>query len=144
MLTKITAMDPASAQTVSSAIAATSALGTWWAAAAEIATEIFGVPIQVVIAAITASFTAQTFRPMASVAATLCSGTLWAMIGSFGANFTAIALGAWFNVTIPSGAHAGVAMIIAGAAPFLAPVLAREGPAAVARWLRNIAKDKQP
>ena len=143
MVIRITAIDPA-VQGTTAAVAAGSAIGSWWAVAAQVAVELFGVPIQVVIAAITASFTAQTFRPLSGVLPTLGSGTLWAMVGSFGANFAVVALNAWFSISIPAGALAGVAMIIAGAAPFLAPVLIREGPAAVARWLKNIAKDKQP
>ena len=140
---KIAVIDP-SAQGATASVAAASALGGWWAVAAQLAAEIFGVPIQVVIAAITASFTAQTFRPLSGVWSTLASGTAWAMIGSFGANFAVVALNAWLGISIPSGGLAGVAMIIAGAAPFIAPVLVKEGPAAVARWLRNIKKDGQP
>lgn len=129
---------------MTAAIAATSGLGAWWATASQVALELFGVPIQVVVAALTASFAAQTFRPLAGVLPTLGSGVLWAMIGSFGTHFAGVALGNWLGITVPAGAHAGVAMIISGAAPFLAPVLIKEGPAALTRWLRNIAKDKQP
>ena len=129
-------------QTTTSAIAATSALGSWWLIAGQVVIEIFGVPIQTVIAAITASFAAQTFRPVTGLARTLGSGALWAMVGSFGANAASVAALAWHNITVPGGALAGVAMLIAGSAPFIMPVLIKEGPEIVQRWLQNRAKDK--
>lgn len=112
------AADP-SVQKVAVAAAGTSAAAAWWAAAKEIAAELFGVPLPVVLAAATGAFGSLSFVSATTYGKTLGIGVLWTVIGTFGSQLALSVVGAWLGVTVPAGALAGAAILVAAAGPVL-------------------------
>jgi len=126
---------------VQKALAATSAASgaaAWWTAAKDVVVELFGVPIQVVLAAATAAFLARSFLPSVGYLQALSAGLAWTAVGTYGAQLGLALIGAWAGVQIPTGAMAGAAMVVAGAGQFVAPVLVEHGIPALRRWLQNL------
>lgn len=112
------AADPAT-QKALIATAAASGVTAWWAAAKEIALELFGVPLPVVLAAATGAFGALSFVSATTYLRTLGVGAFWTVAASFGAQLALSLIGAWAGITIPTGALAGAAILVAAAGPVL-------------------------
>ena len=117
MLVKIGA-DPG-VQKALVATAAASGTAAWWAAAKEIALELFGVPLPVVLAAATGAFGALSFVSSTSYAKTLTQGVLWTLIGTYGSQLALSLIGAWAGGQIPTGALAGAAILVSAGGPVL-------------------------
>lgn len=119
--------------------AAASGTASWWTAAKEIALELFGVPLQVVLAAAAGAFLARSF--MANETGYLravAGGALWTIVGTVLAQLLLALIAAWLDKEIPTGALSGVALIVSAGGQFVVPVMAREGPEALRRWLQNL------
>lgn len=101
---------------VQQAIAATATVtgvAAWWAIATEVASAIFGVPIQVVLAAATGAFAARSFKPGTTYLKALGAGLAWTTIGIFCCQIAIWVMTKAIGEPPPTGAAAGVALIVA-------------------------------
>lgn len=121
------------------ATAGTSGAAAWWTAAKEVALEVFGVPLPVVLAAATGAFGALSFVSATTYLRTLGLGALWTVAGTFSAQLALSLIGAWSGAQVPTGALAGAAILVAAAGPVL---VTRENVdkirAALGRWLDGL------
>lgn len=126
-----------------SIIAATGGAGAaWWLTAKEIALELFGVPLQVLFAAAVGALLARTFTTQDESAGyfrALVGSIAWALSGTILAQLMLTLLSAWLGKDASVGVLSGVAFLISGTGQFFAPVVVKEGPEALRRWLRNLA-----
>ena len=120
------------------ALACAAAAGTWLSLAAELAMELLGVPLPVVLAGLTGAASARFFAPPAPFWPALVGTTLWTAGGCFVAQFVLWAAGSLISTPVPNGALAGVALIATFFGPVLVPVIRERGPAALARWFDSI------
>ena len=132
------AADPTVQKSVAITAASTGA-AAWWTTAKDIALELFGVPLPVVLAAATGAFGALSFVSATTYTRTLGIGALWTMLGTYGAQLALALIGAWAGVTIPTGALAGAAILVSAAGP----VMVTQGNvdklrAALGRFLDNL------
>jgi hypothetical protein len=140
MKSMIVAADPGVQKAVVT-ISAVSGVASGWSAAKEIALEIFGVPMPVVLACATAAFGALSFHSGMTYCRTLWAGTVWTMLGSWCAQFSLSLIGGWVGVEIPIAALAGAGIAAAGAgALFVTKSNVNKARAAVGRWIDNIGK----
>ncbi len=118
MKTLSVAADPsvqkAVAATATAAAAGVGAGVTWWTTAKEIALELFGVPLPVVLACAATAYGGLSFRSGMTYHQTLWAGVVWTVIGTYGARFTLSIIGGWAGVQIPEAALAGAGMAVAG------------------------------
>ncbi len=132
------AADPAVQKAVMATAAASGGVA-WWATAKEIALELFGVPLPVVLAAATGAFGALSFVSATSYMRTLGTGALWTVIGTYGAQLALSLVSAYSGAQIPPAALAGAAILVAAGGPVL---VTRENVdklrAAIGRRLDNI------
>jgi hypothetical protein len=122
------------------ACAAVSAAGTGLCIAADIATQLFGVPLPVVMAALTGALGARVFLPPTSFWRAVVASVGWTFAGAFGSQFVMWLVGKWLDGTAPSGALAGVALLTAGLGQRLAPILWENGGEALKRKLDGLFK----
>lgn len=132
------AADPGVQKSVA-AVSAVTGAGTIWATLRDIALELFGVPLPVVLACATAAFGALSLRSSTSYGGTLWAGTVWTAIGTWGAQFALSLIGGWMGVAIPHAAIAGGGMALAGfGAMFATRANAAKAQAAMGRWLDGL------
>jgi hypothetical protein len=131
-------------QTAAAASAAAGGLVTGWTAAKEVAFELFGVPLPVVLACATAAYGALSFVAGMSYVRTALAGAAWTAMGTYGAQLALSLIGTWAGIEIPSGALAGAGMVVAGGGPL---VVTRENVqklrAAVGRVIDGLGKGGQ-
>jgi hypothetical protein len=120
--------------------AAVSAGGAWLSVAADVAMEIFGVPLQVVLAALTGAFGARVFLPPVAFWQAAGATVLWTAMGSFLPQLGMWIAASWISGTPPQGALAGVALLIAFGGQRVAPIIWEEGGAALRRKLSGLWK----
>lgn len=132
------AVDPGMQKAVAAGAATTSGLAWVWASAKEVALELFGVPLQVLLAAVVGAFLARTFQSSIGYLRALGGSVAWAIAGTILAQLVLALVGAWVDKEISTGALSGVAFLISGGGQFLAPVIVKEAPEALKRWLRAI------
>lgn len=120
--------------------AAGSAVATWVTVAAEVALQIFGVPLQVVLAALTGALGARVFLPPQGFWRAALVATLWTFAGAFGAQFAMWMVGWWTSGSPPAGALAGIALVTSAAGQRIAPILWEKGGEALSRKLDGLFK----
>lgn len=99
--------------------AAASGAAAWLAQAKDLALELFGVPLPVVLACATASYGALSFVSGMSYLKTIGAGLVWTLVGTYGAQLSLSMIGSWTGVQVPTGALAGAGMLVAGAGPLV-------------------------
>ena len=120
------------------AIASAGAAG-WFSQAGEIAVQLLGVPLPVVLAAIAGAFLARTYQEPCSYLSALGRSVGWIVFGCAGAQAAvAVTSAATESFKIPVGALAFLALLISGLAPKLWPVLVEQAPIVLRRVLRMI------
>lgn len=142
MLVKIGA-DPGVQKAVVATAAASGGMA-WWTAAKEIALELFGVPLPVVLACATAAFGALSFHSNMTYRKTVWAGVVWTMLGAWGARTALSLIGGWAGVEIPVAALAGGGIALSGAGALLVTSeLVVKVRTAVGRWVDGIGKGSQ-
>lgn len=127
------------AQKVSAVTASTSGVAAWWTTAKEIALELFGVPMQVVLACATAAFGALSFQSETTYLKTMRAGVVWTGVGTYGAQLGLSVIGSYLGVEVPTGALAGAGMVVAGGgALFVTKDNVTKARAAVGRWIEGL------
>jgi len=111
----------------------------WFAQAGEIAVQLLGVPLPVVLAAIAGAFLARTYQEPCSYISALGRSFGWVVFGCAGAQ-AAVAITSTASETfkVPVGALAFIALLISGLAPKLWPVLVEQAPIVLRRVLRLV------
>lgn len=99
--------------------AGTTGYAAWLVTAKEIASEFFGVPLPVLLAAATGAFGALSFVSATTYLRTLGIGIVWTLAGTFSAQLALWAIGAAFSTQVPTGALAGAAILVSAAGPVL-------------------------
>lgn len=114
-------------QVVAGCGALASAGATIWCGMTAAAEALFGVPLQVVFAAATASFGALTYLGQMGIGKLIAASIFYTAIGSFTVPLAMHLLGA------PDKASAGVALVISGALPFCMPMIRQKLPELIGR-----------
>jgi hypothetical protein len=130
-----------SLQSMGAACAASaSALSTALCAAADVALQIFGVPLQVVLAALTGALGARVFLPPASFWRAAVMAVFWTFAGAFVAQLALWVASIWMSGTPPPGVLAGLALLVSAGGQRVAPILWESGGAALQRKLDGLFK----
>lgn len=136
------AADPNVQQAIA-ATAAASGVAAWWTMAADIAQVVFGVPLQVVLAAATGAFAARSFRCSTTYMKALGSGFCWTLFGVFFCQAAMWAATKVLGDKPPPGTLAGVAlMVAAGGQLVITKDMIEKVRKAVGRWLDGIGRNK--
>lgn len=119
------AADPAvQSKAAADVVAASSGAGAWWASAQEVAMQLLGVELKVVLAAAFGAFLVRSYLGSTGVARTLASGLVWTGAGSIAAPLVAHYIaGPQF---LP-----GVALAVAGGGQVVLPWVIKDGWATV-------------
>jgi hypothetical protein len=125
---------------IAAAASSASAAGSWASFASEATLQMFGVPIGVVLAAMTGAFGARVFMPNESLPRVVVSTMLWTCSGAFLPQLALWMMGIWLTKDPPHGAMAGAALIIAFGGQRVVPILWGEGGDALKRRLSNLWK----
>lgn len=127
----------------SSACAAASAgAGAWLAMASQAALELFGVPLPVVLAALTGACGARVFLEPTTFWRAVSASLFWTIAGSIGAQLVLWLVGLWAGGTAPGGVLAGVALASAALGQRVAPIIWQSGGAALQRKLDSLFNSK--
>lgn len=118
--------------------AAASAIGTGISVAADVALQLFGVPLPVLLAALTGALGARVFLPPVAFWRAAAMSLFWTLAGAFLAQLALWAVQKWLNGSAPTGALAGVALVISALGQRIAPILWNEGGEALKRKFRNL------
>jgi hypothetical protein len=120
--------------------AAASAAGTWLSVAAEVALQIFGVPLPVVLAALTGAFGARVFLPPGPFWRASATTVMWTFAGAFLAQLVLWIAAKWIEGAPPAGALAGLALVAAFIGQRVAPIVWDKGGAALERKFDQLWK----
>lgn len=134
------AADLATQKTIAGATAAVSGSGAVLATLQGWVLELFGVPLPVLLASAAGAFGARVFLPEAPFWRALALSTFWTFAAAWLAELVRWGLARSLNGEMPTGALAGVALLVAAMGPRLAPVVMDKGTAAVGRWLDSIRR----
>lgn len=122
-------------------------IGVWLAIAADLALQLFGVPLQVVLAAAMGAFGARSFLPPIGFWPALGSSSLWTAAGAICAQLLLALANAFVSKEIPIAALAGVALVGAAGGqlfvPVIIPVIRDRLPGAVNAWFDRFGKGKE-
>lgn len=122
-------------QPVSACVAAVSGIGTWMSMASEAAMQLFGVPLPVVLAALTGACGARVFLEPTTFWRALGASVFWTLAGAFGTQLMLWIAAQWLTGTPPAGVQAGVALVTAALGQRVAPIVWDKGGAALERRL---------
>lgn len=125
---------------VAACAAAGSALTTGICIAADVAVQLFGVPLQVVLAALTGALGARVFLPPVSFWRAVTIAVFWTFAGALGAQLALWVASLWLSGAPPPGVLAGLALGVAAAGQRVAPILWDSGGAALQRKLDGLFK----
>lgn len=114
-------------------VVAASAAGTWISLAADVALQLFGVQLPVLLAALTGALIARVFLPPAPFWRAVATSTLWTLAGAFLAQLGLWIASTWLGAEPPQGALAGIAMVCAGLGQRVAPIVWEKGGDALGR-----------
>lgn len=125
---------------VTACAAAGSAISTAICMAADVAVQLFGVPLQVVLAALTGALGARVFLAPTTFWRAAVMAVFWTFAGAFGAQLALWIASLWLSGTPPSGVLAGLALLVSAGGQRVAPILWESGGAALQRKLDGLFK----
>jgi hypothetical protein len=114
LLKELSAADAASC-----AAAATTATATWWSLLGDVAVQLLGVPLPVVLAGATGAFLARTYQAATSFGRAFAGSASWVVGACALAPLADPIAQKYAGIVLPAGALAGAAFAIALAGPFL-------------------------
>jgi len=126
-------------QAVSTAagVAATGATG-WLAAAGEVAVQLLGVPLPVVVGATAGALLARGSQDPAPFWKAGLRTSLWIVVGCVCAQGAQAVLAWAMGAVLPIGVLGFAALLFSGLGPKLWPVLTDQAPLVLRRWLKTI------
>lgn len=123
------------------AVAAASGIGTVITVAADVATQLLGVPLPVVLAALTGACGARVFLTPQSFGRAFWTCVFWTVAGACSAQLVLWLASWWTGSTPPAGALAGIALVSAALGQRVAPILWTKGGAALERRLDGLFRN---
>lgn len=120
--------------------AGSAAVATWLSVAADVALQLFGVPLPVVLAALTGALGARVFVPPVPFWRAVVMSVFWTCAGAFGAQLAMWLAAMWVSGTPPAGALGGLALVTSALGQRVAPILWENGGAALERKLNGMFK----
>jgi len=118
-------------------VAMTGATG-WLSAAGEVAVQLLGVPLPVVVGATAGALLARGTQEPASFLQAGLRSLLWIVIGCVCAQGAQAILGWALGAALPVGVLGFAALLFSGLGPKLWPVLTDQAPLVLRRWLKTI------
>ena len=132
---KLALADPiAQTKLAAAAISTSSGAGAVLAIVKDWVTELFGVPLPVLLAAATGAFGVRTYLPAATLIRALLGSGAWTLVGTYSAQLGLSVASAVFNAQVPATAIAGVALLFAALGQLAAPVVIQRLPGAIGAW----------
>lgn len=117
------------APTTGAALAAsTSGAATVISTLTEVTTQILGVPLPVVLAALTGAWIARSYTPSKNFAAALFGTLGWTTAGCVLSPLAAALVKHYASLEFPTNALAGLALIVSAGIPLLLPILIEKVP----------------
>lgn len=110
------------------AVAGTSGAATVLSMLSEVATQILGVPLPVVLSATTGAWVARSYAPSKNFAAAIAGTLGWTIAGCTLAPLAGALLEHWTGLKLPTNALAGLALVVSGGLPLLLPILVEKVP----------------
>lgn len=120
---------------VSACGAALGAMGTTIAMLAEATMQLFGVPLQVVLASLTGALGARVFLPPGPFWRAAAAAVFWTITGALGAQSMLWLAGWALSTTPPAGSLAFGALLLAALGQRVAPILWESGGARLKRFI---------
>jgi hypothetical protein len=124
--------DQAASAAVGGAAAAASG---WMSTVGNVAVQLVGVPLPVVIAALAGALLARVYLPPLPFGAALLRAFLWLLVGCIGSQGVAEIITVTASISVPVGLLGGLAMLVSGLGPKLWPVLVEQAPLMLKHWL---------
>lgn len=125
-------------QPLSACAALASGVGTWMALVSEAALQLFGVPLPVVLAALTGACGARVFLPPVPFLHAALSSVFWTATGTFLPQLLLWVAGSLMTAGAPAGVVAGIALMTAALGQRVAPIVWEKGGAALERKLDGL------
>lgn len=119
--------------------AGASALSTAICAAADVAMQVFGVPLPVVLAALTGACAARIFLPPAPFWRAFWMCAVWTAAGAFGVQLVLWVVSSWIGAP-PNGVLAGLAMLTSFLGQRVVPIVWEDGGEALKRKINSMFK----
>lgn len=116
------------------AVACASAAGTWLTLAGDVALQLFGVPLTVLLAALTGACGVRVFLPPSPFWRAVAACAFWTLTGAILAQAGLWLATLWLAAAPPSGVLAGAALLIASLGQRAGPIVWERGGAALARF----------
>lgn len=124
----------------SACVAGGSAFCTVLSMVADVAAQVFGVPLPVLLASLTGALGARVFLPQQTFWRATVSATMWTVIGSFGSQLALWLVGRWMSADPPHGVLAGVALFTAFLGQRVMPIIWESGGEALKRKFDSMYK----
>lgn len=117
-----------------------SAISTAVCMAADVAVQLFGVPLQVILAALTGALGVRAFLPPAPFWRATAAAAFWTVAGAILSQLALWVAGKAMGSDLPPGALAGVALLTAALGQRVGPILWVNGGEALKRKLDGLFK----
>lgn len=126
------------------AIAGAGGVAALIAAFTEVALQLFGVPLPVVLAAMTGACIARSYTPAQNFFGALMATIGWTIVGCALAPIVQAMVKKVAGLELPTNALAGVALIVSAGVPLLIPILKEKVPEIVRSRLDQLKGPKGP
>jgi hypothetical protein len=131
-------------EAASTAIGGASAVGAGYAAAKDVALELFGLPLSVVLAAAAGAFLVRSYLKPVGFLRGLWGSSCWTVIACFVTPLAHQGLASGMGWSLSNAALAGVALLVAALGQVVAPVVITELPCWIKRWMRKLTGGAPP
>lgn len=125
-------------QNTAGVVAGTSGLAALLTIFQDVSAALFGVPLPVVLAAMTGAWFARSLAPAAGFFSALGATAGWTVAGCVLAPVVQFAVKYFTKTELPNAAFAGVALIVSGGLPMILPVVRTKLPEIVGSWLDRL------
>lgn len=123
-------------------VAGTSGVAAYIVIFEGISSAFLGVPLPVVLAATTGAWFARSIAPTTNFFSAFFRTVGWTIVGCALAPLANAGVKHFFNVDLPTAAHAGLALILSGGLPMVLPVIQQKLPEIVGSWLDKFKGSK--
>lgn len=108
----------------------------------DVSAAFLGVPLPVVLAAMTGAWFARSLAPAANFISALFRTMGWTIVGCVLAPLGQFSVKHFWSADLPTAALAGLALIISGGLPMVLPIIQQKLPDIVGSWLDRLKGTK--
>lgn len=126
----------------SAGLALAGGLGSWVSIASDAALQLFGVPLPVLLAALTGACGARAFLPACGFWQAVAVNAFWTLAGTFLPQLVLWVASSWISSAPPPGVMAGAALLIAAFGQRVGPIVWESGGEALRRRLDGLWSSK--